>query len=219
MFKKIIPLLALITCLTGCTVANTVRMMYANDGISPSWSESKQQQVFDATYIGDKPYINAMLNGEKLLFLIDTGASFSMLFDTAKGKGLASNRGYDIAVSGWGEGESTPAYQTSISKFELGDITFEDVKLAYIPLSTSSYYLVEEEAIFDGVIGHDLLRHFAWTFDKRNKKITASALPIKFSAGDNVIPFETTFKKISIPVKVGFSDTHHYQKETQRNQC
>ena len=173
----------------------------------------QSEQVFEAIYLGDKPYIYASLNGEPLLFLIDTGASFSMLFDTAKGKKLAVNKGYDIAIAGWGQEASTPAYQTVIEHIALGDVLFKNVKLAFIPLATTSYYLNEQEAVFDGVIGHDLLHHFAWTFDKKRKQITASRHSVDIGPGENVLPLVTSFKKPSIPVSVAFNDKQVFDRE------
>ena len=199
--------------LSGCSFVNTVRMMYANDDLAPVWQGEQSEQVFEAVYLGDKPYINVSLNGEQLLFLIDTGASFSMLFDTAKGKKLADNKGYDIAIAGWGQQGSTPAYQTTIKKLSLGDVWFENVKLAFIPLATTNYYLSEQEAVFDGVIGHDLLHHFAWTFDRKRKHITASRHSVDIGPGDNALPMAVSFKKPGIPVSVAFNDKQVFDRE------
>ena len=147
-----------IITLSSCSIVNSLRMMNANNEIKPSWKTAQRnKQILTAHYIGEKPYIKLTVNKQhELLFLVDTGASFTMLFDTPAVSKLQFKKGYSLAVAGWGEGENTPAYQTQLSELEINDISFEKVDVAYIPVSTSQYYLTEDEAIFDGVIGHDL---------------------------------------------------------------
>ena len=199
--------------LSGCSVVNTLRMKSANDDIVPLWAKAQSIQHFDATYIGHKPYITVNANGQDLLFLIDTGASFSILFDTEKGKNVSSTKGYELSVGGWGEGASTPAYQTVINTLMLGNITFSDVKVAYIPLSESHYYHTPQEARFDGVLGHDILRHFSWRFDKQSGVISASREPLLPIANHVAIPFTTFWGKLSIPASVHFNSEHQYERE------
>lgn len=59
-------------------------MMNANNEIKPSWKTAQRnKQILTAHYIGEKPYIKLTVNKQhELLFLVDTGASFTMLFDT-----------------------------------------------------------------------------------------------------------------------------------------
>ena len=210
-----VRLLLLLTLLglSGCSVVNTLRMKSANDDILPSWPASQTLERFDAHYIGHKPYISVDANGQSLLFLIDTGASFTILFDTEKGRRVATQKGYELSVGGWGDGARTPAYQTNIETFNLGNVAFKNVKAAFIPLSESQYYHSEEEAVFDGVLGHDILRHFAWTFDKKAGVISASKTPILQAHSRGAIPFETFLGKLSIPVSVQFDQNHQYRRE------
>jgi predicted aspartyl protease len=190
-------------------------MIRANNDIKPIWPEGKSVQQLEAIYIGEKPYIRVTANNnEKLLFLIDTGASFTMLFDTKKAKPLAQEKGFDLTIAGWGDEEATQAYQSSLKSLNIGDVTFKDVKVAFIPLSSTPYYMRPDEAIFDGVLGHDLLRHFSWRFDKANKKISASASPYQVTADDTSITFDTSLlNKLSIPVRVRFNDTFAVERD------
>lgn len=216
LIKKIVIFLSVSFLLSGCSVANIVRMMAANSDLQPIWTEGKANQHFDAVYIGEKPYIYLTANNNKtLLFLIDTGASFTMLFDTEAGAPLASEKGFDLHIAGWGDGEDTYAYQSSLESLHLGEVSFKDVKVAYIPISSSHYYMRPDEAIFDGVLGHDILRHFSWTFDKGNHTISLSAKPYQTSVGDTALPFEVTLvNKLSIPSKVRFNDEVEVERDT-----
>jgi predicted aspartyl protease len=190
-------------------------MMSANNDLEPIWAEGKSDQQLEAVYIGEKPYIYVTANNDKkLLFLIDTGASFTMLFDTEAGAPLASEKGFDMHIGGWGDGEDTYAYQSSLKSLKIGDVSFKDVKVAYMPISTSQYYMRPDEAIFDGVIGHDILRHFSWTFDKQNNTISLSATPYQVKAGDTSLPMDVSFvNKLSIPTKVRFNDNSEMQRD------
>lgn len=201
--------------LSGCSVVNSLRMMNANSNIKPEWSESKPYiQKIESRYIGEKPYIKVTANGtQELLFLIDTGASFSMIFDTPAVKKLKFERGFSLNVAGWGEGEDTPAYQTQLSELALGNVKYTQVNLAYIPISESQYYHNPNEAIFDGVIGHDLMRHFVWTFDKLNNEISISSANKTLYPNDTILPIDTTFSKIAIPAEVYFNE----KESTKRN--
>ncbi len=199
---------------SGCSVVNSLRMMNANDDIEAVWPEMVSEQNLQATYIGEKPYIHAIVNGNtELLFLIDTGASFTILFDTPKVQGLTKEKGFDLEVGGWGEGENSKAYQSEIQSLALAGVKFEHVKVAYIPISTSAYYSRADEAIFDGVIGHDLLRHFSWTLDKKSGVITISANSPEIKQGDAVMPVSTFLGKLSIPVKIAFNSEYQVERE------
>lgn len=193
--------------LSGCSIVNSLRMMNANNGVIPKWSDETPQIVHIGTrYIGEKPYIKLVANNkQELLFLVDTGASFSMLFDTPAVKNLSFEKGFALSVAGWGEDDATPAYQTKLSNLSLGKITFDDVNLAYIAVSQSQYYHHQDEAIFDGVIGHDLMKHFVWTFDKANNQITISGEKKTVYQSDIILPFNTSLSKISIPATVHFN--------------
>ena len=83
--------------------------------------------------------------GEKLLFLLDTGARFLILMDTPNVKKLNLPRGFDLALSGWGEDGNSQAYQTDITRIDLGGVYFDDMKAALIPVSQTHYYLREDE--------------------------------------------------------------------------
>lgn len=205
----LLPVLVLITLnFSGCGVINTLRMMNANNDIHPVWQKNTAHHAMTAHYIGGKPYLKVIVNSQhELLFLIDSGASFSMLFDTPQAKSVKGESGYALAVGGWGEGDNTEAFKLDVEQLALGETIFDDVSLAFIPVSGSGYYLREDEAIFDGVLGHDIMRHFSWTFDKQNNTITVSSKPADLLEGDIAIPFEINLKKLSIPATATFSQS------------
>ncbi|MDF2178262.1 aspartyl protease family protein [Aliiglaciecola sp. CAU 1673] len=170
--------------------------------------------ALESRFIGEKPYIKIRVDDNtELLMLIDTGAAFTLLMDTPKVKALNLHRGYELEIGGWGDGENSKAYQTVVDSLTLGPATFRDVKLAQIPLLSSPYFLRADEAIFDGVLGYDLLRHFSWHFDKSASFVAISNQPYAPEHDDTAIAFERFMGKIRVPVEVQFSVQHSRMEE------
>jgi predicted aspartyl protease len=190
---------------SGCSVVNSLRMMQINSNVEPVYTDKTRLEL-DALYEGEKPYIYATVNGEKLLFLLDTGARFLILMDTPKVKQMNLNRGFDLALSGWGEEQHSQAYQTDISRIDMGGVYFEDMKAALIPVSQTSYYLREDEAIYDGVIGHDMMRHFTWEFDANANSIVLSAAPYQPEETAHKLEMSSFMSKISVDGMLTFND-------------
>lgn len=194
---------------TGCEMANRVRLRYANDAIVPVWPQNRTEQQFQALYIGEKPYIRIQLQTAaqqaELLMLIDTGASVSLLFDSHKVQQLNLPKGYKLPLGGWGDGQDSQAWQTEVAALKLGDVQFADVSLAYLPVAQSPYFLRPDELVYDGVLGHDILRHFSWTFNPQQRLITASVLPYQPTPEDIQLALRESFSKISVPVTLHFN--------------
>lgn len=195
---------------TGCEMANRVRLRYANDAIVPVWPQNRTEQQFQALYIGEKPYIRIQLQTAEqqqteLLMLIDTGASVSLLFDSLKVQQLNLPKGYLLPLGGWGNGQDSQAWQTEVAALKLGEVQFADVSLAYLPVAQSAYFSRPDELVYDGVLGHDILRHFSWTFNPQQQLITASLLPYQPKPEDIAVELSLSFSKISVPVTLRFN--------------
>ena len=61
-------LISLLTSITGCDTLNSLRMMQINSNVKPIIN-SAQPIALKASFLGEKPYIYATVNGEELLFL------------------------------------------------------------------------------------------------------------------------------------------------------
>ncbi|WP_281558067.1 aspartyl protease family protein [Thalassomonas sp. RHCl1] len=211
MFKKTLLLFTsvLVSSLSlgGCEVINSIRMMQINSDAEPVLS-SKERIRLKSKFMGEKPYIYATVDGEELLFLLDTGASFFILMDTPKVRKLALKRGFDLSLGGWGEQEDSQAFQTDIGRIDLGGVYFDDIKAAVIPVSKSPYYLRADEAIDDGVIGHDIMKHFTWEIDAANNEIYISQAKYQPEANARYFELDEFFNKISIKGDLAFNNEH-----------
>lgn len=209
----LIVLLALFS-LAGCSLVNTLRIRNANDDILPTWENDQVSADLKTHYIGAKPYVEVSINGiGGFVFLIDTGASFSILMDTKKVKDLKLTPGYELELHGWGDEEHSPAYQTKVKNISLAEVEFSEVNFAYLPLSTSLYYLAPEELIFDGVLGHDILHHFSWKFDKNTNRISISKNPYQMTGEETQIPFDVSLSKLEIQGVVDFNSDQMVNRE------
>ena len=209
-YSKILIIILSIISLTGCGFTNMLRIRNANDHISPLWKANQTKVDLVTHYIGVKPYVEVSINGiDGFKFLIDTGATFSILDDSSKVKELLNlEMGYSLPIHGWGDEGPSTAYQTEVKKVSLNGVDFSDVTFAYIPMSDTKYFLDKEELIYDGILGHDILHHFSWTFDKQQNKITISAAPYKTADeekdNETIIPFDTFLSKLEIESEIDF---------------
>ncbi|MEM7420408.1 MAG: retropepsin-like aspartic protease, partial [Pseudomonadota bacterium] len=204
--RSIVCIALLCSSLSGCHVFNSLRMMQINDDVEPVYT-AQSKITLDAEYAGEKPYVYATVNGEKLLFLLDTGARFLILMGTPKVQQLNLPRGFDLALTGWGEEGNSQAYQTDIERIDLGGVYFDNMKAAMIPVSQTHYYLREDEAIYDGVIGHDMMRHFTWEFDANANTIVLSQDAYQPSEKATRLDMSSFLNKISVDGELAFNDT------------
>ena len=189
----------------GCNIANVIKMRNANDHIAPKWPTNTESVDIATQYIGNKPFIYASVNGKNgFLFMIDTGASISYLFDTPKVVGLNLKKGFSITMGGWGDEEDSKLFKTEISSLSLNGVDFGAISMAFLSASKTKYFMLPEEMTYDGVIGHDILRHFSWTFDRPNNQVSISNIPYTPSGNDNTVPFDITFSKLSVEGTIDF---------------
>ena len=102
--RQLLPLL-LLMLLSGCGIANNLRLRQANDHLQPQWNSSTVVAQLKAEFNGYKPYIRVLVNETtELKLLVDTGASFSLLWDTAPVRQLDLKPGYQLEVGGFVSG-------------------------------------------------------------------------------------------------------------------
>lgn len=165
-------LLSLSLMLSGCQLFNQIRLINANNGLEPIWQSLEQKSKLDARFHGEQLYVQASINGiDGFTFLVDTGASIPCLSDTPKVKALNLTPEYNFKIGGNGNQDDSPAFAAKVNSFQMGPALFEEMTFCVIPLKTSQYYLREDEALFDGVIGDDLLTFFTMQVDAGNSEV------------------------------------------------
>lgn len=213
---SVVILLALLV--SGCELANTLRLRIANNSLQPLWPTDVTSQQLPLLYLGEKPYVR--MRGQtdtgetaELLMLVDTGASITFLFDSEKVQQLHLSKGYRLMLGGWGDQQDSQGYQSQLAELHLGQVRFHDVQIAYLPVSQTPYFARPDELDFDGVLGYDLLRHFSWTFDRAAGLLTVTATPYQPVAADVSLPLQESWRKISIPATVVFNSEQKFQQQ------
>jgi hypothetical protein len=107
------------------------------------------------------PLVSVRVNGEEVVFFIDTGGSEVTLdSDFARELGLPDFGGVKGTFSG---GETTEVKASRIETLSLGDWTVRNLPVATLPLRQLSAGLGVKR--IDGVLGTNLLYHFLATLD------------------------------------------------------
>ncbi|KZN47769.1 aspartyl protease family protein [Pseudoalteromonas luteoviolacea] len=210
--KLLFTLLCTMT-LSGCSVANYVRLKYENDDIRPQWQAQKNKTQLQAD-TGLKPYVYMSINGiQGFKMMLDTGASVSILKDSEKVKRLGLKEGYSLELGGWGDGENSYGFQTDVKSIKLGDVHFNDVSFAYMLVTKSEYFLRPDEAVYDGVIGHDILKHFAWHIDPRAGTIEISSNAYNAEYAGVSIPMRIFLSKLYLDSKIDLGGNQTMEQE------
>lgn len=219
MYIKNIAMLCFITAassmLNGCGIVNKVRLMNANNDIEATWVSNKDSAYPKADFVYAKPYVYGSIDGVNgLKFLIDTGSSISMIFDTPKIKQLEVTKGYELIVGGYGGHQHSAAYQTEVGELVLDAVSFREVNFGYIPISETKFFLRPDQVGFDGVIGNDILKDLIWHFDRDSSTVSIyKTMPPSIAEKNTTwTPFDTFFGKISFPAKITFSD-HELERD------
>lgn len=122
----------------------------------------------------NKPYLNSLVNvkgedSKELLFLLDTGASLSLLVHTETDSLHLFPKHIIKGVLGRGLGGDVLGYTGKISQFVMGKDTFDNVVCSFQAID--SFYQAEETIIRDGIIGNYILDHFHLVFHFPENKL------------------------------------------------
>jgi hypothetical protein len=84
-----------------------------------------------------------------------------------------------------------------------------------MPVSKSLYFLREDEAVFDGVLGHDILRHFNWKFDKNNNRITIRSEAYPDTDQAVSVDFDVFLSKLTMDLEVEIDENNKFEHEVK----
>jgi len=148
---------------------------------------------FDAPHIGPQPIVNGdkgpfvvaevELNGHKLLALLDTGATMSVVdASVAKDVGLKANGTYDITTF---DGKQTQAQKAPIDQLVIGGFTRYGGPVAIADLSAMRQAARQPFAM---LLGADVLSQVALLVDRDNSSLIVFPSNAKASGSDWTAP-------------------------------
>lgn len=133
--------------------------------------------------VNHRPFVEVMINGKgPLRFVIDTGASLSVLSDKAAGQlgvKAVARGGSARAVGGTG---SFPIVYGVLDSLAIGEMKIESVPI-YIR-TVHSAEGTPEDARADGYIGLSTLSSFATTLDYQSRQMTLDRTPMREDQAD-----------------------------------
>jgi len=132
----------------------------------------------------DGVFVEARVKGERLWFVVDSGASHTLL-DAAVARRLGIRATESSTIGGAGSGR-VPVEIAKDQSLRLGGLTLEGVDLRLLDLAPLA---AAWDRRVDGIVGYDLLCHTAVTIDYAAKTLTIGAkprgepLPLTFEGG------------------------------------
>ena len=146
----------------------------------------KAQLLFER--IWPAPLLKVKLNGTPVVMMVDTGTP-GLLVDP-----MAVNQYRVTQLAGqrltpW-TGTHVAIRNALVQKLEIGGIKFTNVPAGVVSLRKLSLDVSPQSAPVVGVIGMDVLRRFAVTFDYPRRRFEMAALASGASASGTRVPFE-----------------------------
>ncbi|WP_164503646.1 aspartyl protease family protein [Pleionea sediminis] len=200
---RAVLVLLFITGLSGCNFINSVRLLNANDSLEPVWLYKEEIATVNSHYIGEQLFIEASINGQEgYRFLIDTGASIPCLMTTEKVKQLSLVKEYEVEIGGNGNESDSPAFATQIKQVDFGPVRFNNMTFCVVPLETTQYYLRQDEALFDGVIGVQLFDHYPIQINPETNEMVVFKNEYQPHAEDSHVVLESSWGKYYIQAEI-----------------
>jgi hypothetical protein len=119
------------------------------------------------------PVLAGKLNGKTAFFIVDTGASVSILNESESkrfGFGCIDSDGYQVAGLGGGESSMNEAVNCEV---ELGTLKLKGIKFHTKRLGNVVRIISQNENIhITGIIGANVIEHYKITIDYKNRTIS-----------------------------------------------
>ena len=151
--------------LTGCQLYQFAAIQLNNQRVEPVWKTPDQQSTVRLSLLHNLPMIDLEVNGKPMRFVVDTGASVSVLLETSATRELRLNQVGEMPISGAGEGVDSVARVVDGVTIQVGTVKLEGLRSVYIPFSQIALFDHPDEVFFDGILGIDVLKKFAVKFD------------------------------------------------------
>ena len=113
--------------------------------------------------------IDVVLDGETKPFILDTGASNTVIDKRAADQSAVEGVEQVVGCGGVGAGGDVEAVMATVKSLAVGDATVSDLRVAGIDLDGINEKIGARVA---GILGYDFLSRFRVTIDYRAKRLT-----------------------------------------------
>lgn len=118
--------------------------------------------------------VDAVLDGETMPFIVDTGASNTVIDKKVAARGVMEGIRDAVGSEACGAGGNVEAAMTRVSSLAVGGAIVSDLGVARIDLSGINEKVGAEIA---GILGYDFLSRFRVTIDYREETLTLTPYP------------------------------------------
>lgn len=109
------------------------------------------------------------VDGQKLDFMLDTGATRSAIFEKTQAKIPQAKKGGPVNVHGIANVEQVESI--IVPEMKIGEIEFSDRIFVVLPNRNSDPNFEKHARLYDGLIGMDFLEKYALHLDRENSQI------------------------------------------------
>ncbi|MDB4118436.1 aspartyl protease family protein, partial [Flavobacteriaceae bacterium] len=139
--------------------------------------------------------VPVLINGVELNFLVDTGVSFTLIFDNHKAKQLGLSTDQPYMLRGLGNQPALEAFKVTLANMRIGDLTFVNQDALVLP--ENEFELSRRMGTqIDGIIGYDLFSDYPVLIDYQRKfmQINPSSLSRRWRSA-KVLHFPMRFHR------------------------
>lgn len=131
--------------------------------------EEKRAVTLKFRFINNLIILSAILNGEEVDFLLDSGVNKTKIFSQIKDSVFLEKAEY-ISLRSFGSSEPVKAYKTDNNKIDFGPISSDNQEVYYI--TDPRFDLASKLGInVQGIIGHELLKDFIFRLNYGRKSL------------------------------------------------
>ena len=158
---KLVILSTIIVSLTGCNLVKVAMRSFDNATMTQAWKNEARVAKVPIKLLNDHIIMPVSINGGKTLnFILDSGATTTVIFESHNTKNNDLDRSFPIKLSGAGHGQSSVAYNVRDVNIAVGELELQGASIVYLPIESMQFFDSLDEVYFDGVIGYDFLRRF-----------------------------------------------------------
>ena len=161
--------------LGGCQLSDMAQFSYANATATHHWMDGATSTTLQFELVDDHIILPVSVNGsDPLNFVLDSGASATVILESRGTKMLALEIAGELPVSGVGEGPHPVAHIVKDTNFSVGSVRLEGLSAVYLPLTSVPFFDNYDEVYFDGVIGAPFFQRFVVEIDYDQQLISFS---------------------------------------------
>jgi hypothetical protein len=145
----------LLTTLSGCQLWEMARYQWHNADAEAGWQDGQSYVALPFKKVNEHILVTVSVNaGPPMTFVLDSGASATVITETAATNKLKLPKDNPITISGQGNDGDPTAFVVHDVRIDVGDFFIKGMSVIYAPTDAMPFDS-PAETYFDGVLGAD----------------------------------------------------------------